>query len=110
MPVRPVKIERGPNDTIRIQWADGLWTEHGELELRKKCPCATCKTREAREEAESDPMSLKVVPIEETRPVRVEGMDPVGHYAYSIRFSDGHNTGIYTFDYLREIGHPIEAE
>ena len=32
-------------------------------------------------------------------------MKPVGSYAYSIDFSDGHNTGIYTLESLREMGH-----
>jgi DUF971 family protein len=31
-------------------------------------------------------------------------MTPVGNYAYGIAFSDGHDTGIYTVDYLRELG------
>jgi DUF971 family protein len=31
-------------------------------------------------------------------------VEPVGHYALRIRFSDGHDTGIYTWRYLRELG------
>jgi len=31
-------------------------------------------------------------------------MEAVGHYALRIRFSDGHDTGIYTWRYLRELG------
>ncbi len=31
-------------------------------------------------------------------------MSPVGHYAYRIRFSDGHDTGLFTLDYLRLLG------
>ena len=34
----------------------------------------------------------------------VTGMQPVGQYAYSIEFSDGHSSGIYTLEYLRELG------
>jgi DUF971 family protein len=37
-------------------------------------------------------------------------MEPVGHYAYSIQFSDGHNTGIYTLDLLRSLGEPLAAD
>ncbi|MGY8643437.1 MAG: gamma-butyrobetaine hydroxylase-like domain-containing protein [Verrucomicrobiales bacterium] len=36
--------------------------------------------------------------------VVVTGWKPVGGYAYLFTFSDGHNTGIYSYDYLREIG------
>jgi DUF971 family protein len=34
-------------------------------------------------------------------------MQPVGHYAYSIVFSDGHSTGIYTFELLRMLGSEV---
>ena len=37
-------------------------------------------------------------------PKRPTAMQPVGNYAYSIHFSDGHNSGIYTLDYLRHLG------
>ena len=40
----------------------------------------------------------------EAQPLRILGMQPVGNYAYSIDFSDGHDTGIYSFELLREVG------
>ena len=43
---------------------------------------------------------------EELVPLSVEGMRPVGQYAYSIAFTDGHDTGIYTLEYLRELAGP----
>jgi DUF971 family protein len=36
-------------------------------------------------------------------------MKPIGNYAYGIEFSDGHDTGIYTFEYLRELGEEATA-
>ena len=44
------------------------------------------------------------VGVGEDQPMRVVGMKPVGNYAYGIEFSDGHDTGIYTFELLRELG------
>ncbi len=35
--------------------------------------------------------------------VTIKGIDPVGHYAVQLHFDDGHSTGIYTWDYLREL-------
>ena len=35
-------------------------------------------------------------------------MKPVGNYAYSLTFSDGHDTGIYTYDLLRELGEQVK--
>jgi DUF971 family protein len=49
-------------------------------------------------------LSLNVLSAAEARPLEILGMTPVGHYAYTIAFSDGHDTGIYTFDLLRELG------
>jgi DUF971 family protein len=37
-------------------------------------------------------------------------MKPVGNYAYSIEFSDGHNTGIYTLESLREMGQAVSLD
>ncbi|HVX62064.1 MAG TPA: gamma-butyrobetaine hydroxylase-like domain-containing protein [Pirellulales bacterium] len=37
------------------------------------------------------------------------GMKPVGNYAYAIEFSDGHDTGIYTCEFLRELGQEMPA-
>jgi len=46
---------------------------------------------------------LPVLTPQETLPLGVVGMTPVGQYAYSIEFSDGHSSGIYTLEYLREL-------
>ena len=39
------------------------------------------------------------------RDVTITQLDPVGHYAVQPQFSDGHNTGIYAWEYLYELGH-----
>jgi len=38
------------------------------------------------------------------RNVAILGIEPVGQYAIKISFDDGHNTGLYTWDYLHELG------
>ncbi len=43
----------------------------------------------------------------EAEPLRIEGMKPVGSYAYTIAFSDGHDTGIYSFDLLQQLGERV---
>lgn len=35
--------------------------------------------------------------------VRIAGVEPVGNYAIKLIFDDGHSTGIYTWDFLREL-------
>ena len=48
-----------------------------------------------------------VLSAAEARPLELQGMTPVGNYAYALAFSDGHDTGIYTLELLRELGEAI---
>jgi DUF971 family protein len=43
----------------------------------------------------------------ETQPLRIAAMKPTGSYAYAIDFSDGHDTGIFTLESLREMGREV---
>ena len=104
MEIVPVNIERDGDSAIEIRWSNDTtshWTVH---ELRKTCPCATCreKRREGQpaEEKRSGPVSLPVLSAAEAKPLRIESMRPVGTYAYNIVFSDGHSSGIFTFALL----------
>lgn len=102
--VSPTKIELTGDDQLVIDWSDGARRVYSFRELRDACPCATC--REKNTAAEDQPaVLLPVLSPEEARPLKIEGMEPVGGYAYSIAFSDGHNTGIYTLERLRGLGH-----
>jgi len=86
---------------IEILWSDAVRSVYAPRLLRDACPCASC--REQRVEP-AKPNPLQVLRPEETVPLAITGMQPVGQYAYSIEFSDGHSSGIYTLDYLRELG------
>ena len=104
--MRPTKIELLPSDGLAIEWDDGQRREYAFRELRDACPCATC--REKRSEPQQAASSLlPILSPEEARPLKVQGMRPIGQYAYNIQFSDGHDTGIYTFEFLRELGQPV---
>jgi DUF971 family protein len=100
----PTKLELAGADRLRIMWNDGQAREYAVRELRDNCPCATC-----REKRKIPPASGTLFPIisdSDVQPLRISAMQPVGNYAYSIEFSDGHNTGIYTLESLREMGQP----
>jgi DUF971 family protein len=43
------------------------------------------------------------------RGVVIEALEPVGHYAVRPRFSDGHDSGLFTWDYLYKLGAEQEA-
>lgn len=97
----PTEIQRQGDQQLVISWSDGMSRTYSIRELRDRCPCATC--REKHGPPKTKP-GLPILTEAETRPLNIEGMKPVGHYAYSIVFSDGHDSGIYTFELLRELG------
>lgn len=107
MTAQPTKLELAAPNRLRITWSDGQVREYLLRDLRDKCPCATC--REKRNAPSPSPLELPIVSEAETQPLRITAMKPVGNYAYSIDFSDGHNTGIYTLESLRDLGEPVPA-
>jgi DUF971 family protein len=106
MDLQPVALTLVDSGRLRITWSDGQVREYAVRELRDNCPCATC-----REKRSAPPQTATMLPIltpAEAAPLRIVGMNPVGRYAYGIDFSDGHNTGIYTLESLRELGRQIK--
>jgi DUF971 family protein len=104
MNAQPQKLELTAPDRLRIAWSDGTIREYSVRELRENCPCATC--REKRNAPPPPSTALPILSAAETAPLRITAMNPVGRYAYGIEFSDGHDTGIYTLEALREMGQP----
>jgi DUF971 family protein len=102
MIAQPSKLALSPDNRLLIEWSDGSRRSYAVRELRDACPCATC--REKRSQPPPLPTLLPVLSPAEARPLTLVEMKPVGNYAYAIGFSDGHNTGIYTFELLRELG------
>ena len=94
----PISL-RGDAEVLTIQWDDGVTHSLSWRQLREACPCATCKVRR-----EQPAPMFQVLKPEETLPLRCEKMQALGNYAYHIDFSDGHNTGIFSLDFLRKLG------
>ena len=103
----PTNLEMADDEQLVIEWSDGRKLVYRVAELRDKCPCATCRERRGQQ---SNAPILPVITTAEAAPVRIRSMKPVGNYAYSIAFSDDHDTGIYTFDLLRQLGEDFNSE
>ena len=90
---------------LRLTWSDGHAGELPYGYLRGWCPCAGCQGH-----------ALVVRHLPPAGEVAPETIRPVGNYAISIAWSDGHATGIYRYDYLRRLcpceacGGPVEGE
>jgi len=101
-----VKIHVSSGAGVDIAWADRHTSHFDFVYLREHCPCATCNDQRAKKEslAESSPAfaSSPALPMFKSRP-RAQSAQAVGQYAIQISFSDGHSTGIYSYDLLRSI-------
>ncbi len=94
MDPRLVALRRRP-EGIQFCWEDGPEKVIGDRALRLACPCAFC-VHELTGRVLLDPAGVP-------QDLRIKDMQPVGLYAYRLLFSDGHDTGIYTLERLREL-------
>jgi len=85
-------------EMVFVVWSDGHKSRYGSFELRNSCPCAMCQ-------GEPGIFGRKYNPLKTTISTDVVPQEiiPVGRYGLKIEWSDGHNLGIYTFDYLRKL-------
>ncbi len=98
----PLRLNLKKDEKLEIQWQDGVTSIYPIAYLRKNCPCATCKTfRE--EQAKKPRTSLTVFSKTTEAPLAATSAELVGGYAIRIDWSDQHNSGIYSFVYLRSI-------
>ena len=95
----PVSINVNKTKGITIAWADGRSAEYPVDLLRSMCPCAKCK--EERNERQTRKKLLTVLPGNYAGELAIENVEMVGNYAIKITWSDAHDTGIYSFIYLR---------
>tara|TARA_B100000809_G_scaffold259461_2_gene304519 strand:- start:2494 stop:2811 length:318 start_codon:yes stop_codon:yes gene_type:complete len=105
--MHPTQLELLDGKRLRIQWSSGEQREYSAHELRENCPCATCREKRQNKSNESASL-LPVLSPEETLPLTISAMNPMGNYAYNIEFSDGHNTGIYSIEFLHSLGNTID--
>ena len=99
MQPNPTKIRlAGGNDALTIEWSDGHLSVYPYRYLRDKCPCAICSEPGARTASADNPF-----PMLGAKPLIPERAELVGRYALQIYWTDGHSTGIYSYEYLREI-------
>ncbi len=116
----PTKLDLKRDERLRIEWSDGRETTFTINDLRRLCPCASCKiaregvdphqlVRPARPEEVGEspkrPRKLNILKAEQVgrQRVTVERAEPIGNYAIKLYFDDGHASGIYSWAYLAEL-------
>jgi DUF971 family protein len=93
--IEPIQIIEESDNEVSIKWSDGVETKYNAVQLRRVCPCAGCInewTGEKRldETKIAEDLSFRHISI-------------VGRYALNFHFSDGHDTGIFSFAFLRKL-------
>lgn len=80
---------------LGIEWNDGHKGVYPVRYLRQHCPCAACTDELTGE--------LRIKPDDVPLLIMLQDVEPVGRYALRFKWSDGHDTGIYSFTFLRRI-------
>ena len=96
--LEPVQIIEESDSEISIKWSDGVETRYDAPRLRRSCPCAGCINEWTGEKMLDD----KKIPDD----LSIEHVSIVGRYALNFHFSDGHDTGIFSFKFLRQLSEP----
>jgi DUF971 family protein len=103
-----VRVQVSTGQGVEITWSDGHSSRYDFVYLRDHCPCAVCNDERAKKEQMSaNASTASPLPMFKPR-ATAKAAKAVGSYAIQIDFSDGHSTGIYSFNHLREIC-PCEA-
>jgi DUF971 family protein len=105
--IRPakVRVDKSGGTGVVIEWKDGHQSSWNFAWLRAACPCATCheeRDKEGRAPGVAKPKSASLLPMYVAPPRPLE-VTPVGKYAVRFKWSDGHETGLYSWDYLRNV-------
>lgn len=99
MSARPVEVRNDrENGRVVVVWDDGRRLQYPYDDLRNACPCAGCRGHSPGEVEPPSVVGVSLLRISE-----------VGTYALRFAFSDDHDTGIYTWPHLREIGQEMVA-
>lgn len=92
----PTKIKVRDKEFLDVTWSNGEKSSIKLSNLRNGCPCAICH-------AEKEEWSSTYIPLFTKEQLTITKINIVGTYAVGISWEDGHNTGIYDFEYLHNL-------
>lgn len=86
----PQQIILQPENLV-LNWGDKTFSLSADV-LRRNCRCTNCRAA-----------TLKGIEISLPAELKLTGSEAIGHYGLQLRFSDGHDRGIYPWNYLHEL-------
>ena len=112
MNLTPLKIKReiaedGLGSGVSIAWSDNTESHIPSMKLRQSCPCASCQEQRG-DTTHAKPLSsgralLKVVKSTADEETNLLKISAVGNYALGIVWADGHDSGIFTYQHLKNL-------
>ena len=102
---KKVRVMKTEGTGVEIDWKDGHHSAWSFAWLRNACPCATCheeRDKSGRAVGVAKPKAQTLLVMYEA-PVRPVEVTPVGKYALKFKWTDGHESGIYSWEYLRRV-------
>jgi DUF971 family protein len=99
--VLPTDVAIAPDGAIVVRWADGQESRFEAVWLRARCPCAGCVDEWSGKRTFGE--------AEVKQDVRAHNLQPIGRYAVQIQWSDGHDSGIYSWDSLRKAREELQG-
>ncbi|OLE11299.1 MAG: hypothetical protein AUG89_10060 [Acidobacteria bacterium 13_1_20CM_4_56_7] len=102
---KSVKVHLTSGEGVEIDWKDGHLSTYRFPYLRDACPCALCDEERATSgRGPGQPVASKPGELPMFKPkVQPISVEPVGKYAMKFNWNDGHQLGIYSWQWLREI-------
>ncbi len=97
--MRATHIQRGEANNLAVTWDDGHVSDYTLQYLREECPCAGCKG----EVLFGKVYRPATLPVYSPGMYDLKALTPTGQYGVQASWNDGHDTGIYSWDYLRMI-------
>ncbi len=100
-----IRVDKTGGTGMSIEWRDGHQNHWSFRWLRDACPCAVCheaREKEGRAPGVGKPKPKTLLPLYEA-PVLPREVEPVGRYALKFIWNDGHEAGVYSWDYLRNV-------
>lgn len=91
----PRKVHQIDPKTLGIDWIDGHHSIYSVKMLRERCPCANCIDEWTGEK--------RIPPGSISDTIKPKNLKSVGRYAIQFFWNDGHDTGLYTYQLLREL-------
>ena len=97
--MKPKQIKISDKNKLSLRWNDDALSIISLKYLRDECPCATCKGETILFKTFRPPKPTMMSP----EMYKIKSIDVVGEYAIQIVWKDGHNTGIYSWEYLKTL-------